>query len=56
MGATSRTNCGCRRTADLLLSLAFKTLDYQGALPLPEILKFVTNRGIVWGGRFFFYV
>ena len=47
MGATSRTNCGCRRTADLLLSVAIKTLDYQSALSLPEILKFVTNRGIV---------
>jgi hypothetical protein len=56
MGATSRTNCGCRRTADLLLSVAIKTLDYQSALSLPEILQFVTNRGIVRGGRFFFYV
>ena len=56
MGAATRTNCGCRRTADLLLSLTFKTLDYQGALPLPEILEFVTDRGIVRGGRFFLYV
>ena len=56
MGAACRTNCRSSRTADLLLSLTFKTLDYQGAFPLPEILEFVTDRGIVWGGRFFFYV
>src|SRR6266567_1560978 len=55
MGAASWTDCRSSRTANLLFSLAFKTLDYQATLPLPEILKSVTDRGIVWGRRLFFY-
>ena len=43
MRAASRADCGGRRAADLLFSLAFETLDYQATLPLPEILKFVTD-------------
>src|SRR6266481_9455877 len=49
MGAASGTNRRSSRTANLLFSLAFKTLDYQAALPLPEIRKSVTDREIVWG-------
>ena len=45
MRAASRADCGGRRAADLLFSLTFETLDYHAALPLPEILKFVTDRG-----------
>jgi len=56
VGAASRADCRCSRAADLVFSLALKTRDYQVALPLPEILKFVTDRGIVWGGRLFFYL
>ena len=44
MRAASRADCRGRCAADLLFSLTFETLDYHAALPLPEILKFVTDR------------
>ena len=55
MGAASGTNRRSSRAADLLLSLALKTFDYHAVLPLPEILKSVTDRGIVGGERLLFY-
>jgi len=55
MRATSRTDCRHRRAADLVLSFTFETLDDAAALPLPEIFKFLPDRGILRRGRFFFY-
>ena len=43
MSAAARANGRCRRTADLLFSFAFKTLDLQAALPLPKIVEFLEN-------------
>jgi len=56
MRAASWADCGGRRAADLLFSLTFETLDYQAALPLPEIHKFVTNGGTLRSRRLFFYM
>src|SRR5260370_3941024 len=47
MRATSRTDCRHRRAADLVRSLTFETLDDAAALPLPQIFKFLPDRGIL---------
>src|SRR4030095_11694429 len=54
--AALRADCGCGRTADLLFSLAFETLDNRAVLPSPQGSKFLANRGILWRGGFFFYI
>jgi hypothetical protein len=42
------------RPADLLLPLAFETLDNRAVLPLPKILKSPEDRGGSWRSRRFF--
>src|SRR5260370_10885903 len=55
MRATSRTDCRHRRAADLVRSLTFETLDDAAALPLPEIFKFLPDRGILRRRRLLFF-
>jgi len=43
VSAAGRANGRRRRAADLLFSLALKTLDHRGALPFPKIFKFLEN-------------
>src|SRR4029450_10956125 len=45
--AALRADCGWGRTADLLFSLAFETLDNRAVLPAPQGSKFLANRGIL---------
>jgi hypothetical protein len=42
------------RPTDLLLPLAFETLDNRAVLPLPKILKSPEDRGGSWRSRRFF--
>ena len=54
--AACRADCRSSRTTDLLLPLAFETLDNRAALPLPKILKSLKDGGILWRGRLFFFM
>ena len=55
MRAACGADCRRRRTADLLFSLTFETLDNRVALPFPKLLKPVKDGRILRRGRFFLY-